>query len=250
MTMGNEKYLMPTPMLDYRHPQIQKIVDERGWKKLPPFDAIGEIYTFVRDEICFGYNRDDSISASAVLKDGYGQCNTKGTLLMALLRAVGIPSRIHGFTIFNELQKGAIPAYLMPLAPEKIIHSWVEVWWGEQWINLEGYIIDRDYLGQVQKTFGDQCDDFSGYGIATTCLKRPPVDWSGKDTYIQKEGIADDFGVFAQPDEFYQKYGINLTGIKRILFRYLLRHLLNWNVKRIRRKGLPGLSVKTMGSSS
>ncbi|OZG70742.1 transglutaminase [Hahella sp. CCB-MM4] len=249
MNLDDREYLIPTRMLDYQHPQMQKLVEGRGWRKLAPFDAIGAIYAFVRDEIRFGYNRDDSIPASAVLTDGYGQCNTKGTLLMALLRAVGIPARIHGFTIYNELQRGAIPNYLMPLAPERIIHSWVEVLLEKQWINLEGYIIDRDYLDQVQRTFADQCDEFSGYGVATTCLKRPQVDWSGKDTYIQKEGIADDYGVFAQPDEFYQKYGSNLSGLKRRLFRYLLRHLLNWNVDRIRRKGLPVRKTTSIGST-
>lgn len=48
-------------------------------------------YNFVRDEILFGYNADDTILASRVLAEGYGQCNTKGTLFMALLRGADIP---------------------------------------------------------------------------------------------------------------------------------------------------------------
>ena len=68
-------------------------------------------------EIAFGYNTDDMISASEVLKDGYGQCNTKGTLFMALLRAVGIRCRIHGFTIDKKLQKGAMTGIVYKLAP-------------------------------------------------------------------------------------------------------------------------------------
>ncbi len=39
------------------------------------------------------------------MKDGYGQCNTKGTLFMALFRSVDIPCRFHGFTIDKKLQK-------------------------------------------------------------------------------------------------------------------------------------------------
>ena len=38
---------------------------------------IREVYSFVRNEIKFGYNKGDDIIASEVLKDGYGQCNTK-----------------------------------------------------------------------------------------------------------------------------------------------------------------------------
>lgn len=60
---------------------------------------------------------------------------------MALLRAVSISNRVHGFTIHNELQRGAIPWYLFALAPERIVHSWVEVCLDGRWINLEGYIM-------------------------------------------------------------------------------------------------------------
>ncbi|MGF1755771.1 transglutaminase family protein [Vibrio makurazakiensis] len=234
----SKDYLQETPMLDFNHPYIQKLVEKEEWKKLSQYDAIGAIYDYVRDKVRFGYNKDDRLAASKVLKDGYGQCNTKGTLLMALLRAVGIATRFHGFTIYNELQRGAIPNYLFKIAPDRIIHSWVEVYHDGRWINLEGYILDNNYLKQVQNQFSEQSESFSGYGIATKCLSDPNIDWKGQDTYIQSEGIADDFGVFTQPESFYSVHGSNLSGIKKVLFRYVLRHLMNWNVNGIRTKGI------------
>ena len=231
------KYLTPTPMLDFRDQRLQNLIQQRGWRDLSRYDAIESIYTFVRDEIPFGYNADDRLPASAVLKDGYGQCNTKGTLLAALFRGVGIPARFHGFTIYNALQRGAIPEYLFVLAPERIIHSWVEIFFEERWINLEGFIVDRPYLERIQAAFGE-FERFSGYGIATRHLSSPPVDWQGEDTFIQREGIADDLGVYSDPDHFYRQYGSNLSGIKKLLFRYLIRHLMNVNVARIRRRGV------------
>ena len=78
--------LQETKMLDYSSPQILDLLRERRWNELDDFNKIKQIYNYVRDEIKFGYNIDDSVSASKVLKDGYGQCNTKGTLFMALLR--------------------------------------------------------------------------------------------------------------------------------------------------------------------
>jgi len=77
-------------MLDYNCNEIQLLVENRKWKEKDEFQKVLEIYNFVRDEIKFGYNFDDTLPASRVLKDGYGQCNTKGTLFMALLRAVDI----------------------------------------------------------------------------------------------------------------------------------------------------------------
>ena len=90
-------------MLDYSNSSIQELIKSRGWKEIEDFERIKSIYNFVRDEILFGYNMDDDIPASKVLSDGYGQCNTKGTLFMALLRACDIPCRVHGFTIDKKL---------------------------------------------------------------------------------------------------------------------------------------------------
>ncbi len=127
------KYLQETGMLNFSHSSIQRLIKERQWAKEDAFQKIQKIYNFVRDEIAFGYNTDDTIPASEVLSDGYGQCNTKGTLFMALLRAVGIPCRIHGFTIHKKLQKGAMTGLIYKLAPQSIIHSWVEIQYKEHW---------------------------------------------------------------------------------------------------------------------
>lgn len=234
--MQEEKYLQATPMLDYQTESIRSLVESRGWGALNLFDKIGSAYDFVRNEINFGYNRSDDLKASEVLNDGYGQCNTKGTLLMALLRSLGIPCRFHGFTIDNQLQKGAIPAYLIPLAPKYILHSWVEVYYEDKWVDLEGFILDQSYLSSVQKKESNRNGPFQGDAIATTCLTKPKVEWKGQSTYIQKEGIHDDFGVFDNPDAFYVKHGTNLSGIKRILYQVFFRHLMNWNVNRIRER--------------
>lgn len=232
--MQKEKYLLATPMLDFETQSIRTLVDDQNWGQLNSYDKIGSAYDYVRNEIKFGYNASDDLKASEVLEDGYGQCNTKGTLLMALLRSLGIPCRFHGFSIDNQLQKGAIPAYLMPLAPKYILHSWVEVYYQDKWMDLEGFILDQAYLASVQKRESNLEGPFKGYAIATTCLMKPEVQWKGKSTYIQKEGIHDDFGVFNNPDEFYLKHGTNLSGIKRLLYRIFFRHLMNWNVNRIR----------------
>ena len=234
--MKKEKYLLATPMLDLETESIRALVKERNWDRLNSFDKIGAAYDFVRNEIKFGYNSSDDLKASEVLKDGYGQCNTKGTLLMALLRILGIPCRFHGFTIDNQLQKGAIPGYLIPLAPKYILHSWVEVYYEGKWLDLEGFILDQTYLVSVQQKESNREGPFQGYAIATTCLMKPEVQWKGNSTYIQKEGIRDDFGVFDKPDEFYLKHGTNLSGIKRLLYRIFFRHLMNWNVNRIRER--------------
>lgn len=121
------KYLAETALLNFGSGSIQELVTTRGWSDLSLYGRIGAAYDFVRNEINFGYNSADDIPASEVLGDGYGQCNTKATLLMALLRALGVPCRLHGFTIHKGLQRGIVPELVYGIAPENILHSWVEV---------------------------------------------------------------------------------------------------------------------------
>lgn len=87
-------YLRETKILDYSSKQIQLLIEDRGWKNLPETERVKAIYNFVKDEILFGYNVDDGVKASRVLKDGYGQCNTKGTLFY------GVSSRL-GYSLSN-----------------------------------------------------------------------------------------------------------------------------------------------------
>ena len=180
-------------MLDYSSPDIEKLVLSRGWRDMPPFDRIRAIYDFVRDEILFGYNTDDSIPASKVLADGYGQCNTKGTLFMAVLRSCSVPCRVHGFTIDKKLQKGAM-------------------------------------TGFVYRTGA-----FCGFGVAVKDFSSPVIDFARNNTYIQSEGINQDFGVYDCPDDLLREHHQELSPLKAFAYRHLGRHLMNRNVKRIRK---------------
>ena len=229
-----DQYLKETKMLDFSNPSIQKLIDMKHWKEENKFDCLKDIYNFVRDDIAFGYNVDDRIPASKVLEDGYGQCNTKGTLFMALLRACKIPCRIHGFTIDKQLQKGAMSGVVYKNAPKNIFHSWVEVYFEDKWYELEGFILDRKYLSKLQKQFANCTGPFCGYGVAVKDLQHPIIDFDRNNTYIQSEGITQDFGVYNSPDELLKIHHQEILGIKAFAYRYLGRHLMNRNVKKIR----------------
>ena len=163
-----EKYLKETTMLDYSNENIHQLIQSRKWNQLDTFDCLREIYNYIRDEILFSYNVDDSIKASKVLSDGFGQCNTKGTLFMALLRACDIPCRVHGFTIDKELQKGAMTGLVYKNAPQNVFHSWVEVYFEDKWYELEAFILDKLYLEKLQKINSSCTGAFCGYGVAVT----------------------------------------------------------------------------------
>jgi len=230
-------YLSETPLLDYRASTIQALIAQRGWTQLSEKDRIGAAYDFVRNDVLFGYNADDALPASRVLADGYGQCNTKATLLMALLRVLEIPCRFHGFTIDKGLQRGIVPELVYPLAPRSIIHSWVEVLHEGNWLNLEGFILDEGVLTALQAAFPER-DTLCAYGAGTECLQKPDVAWAGQSTYIQNTGINRDFGVFDTPDAFYANHR-QLTGLRGLIYRHVIRHWMNRRVRRMREGIIP-----------
>ena len=209
---------------------------ERGWSELPEFERVRAIYDFVRDEILFGYNVDDSIPASRVLADGFGQCNTKGTLFMALLRLCGIPCRVHGFAIDKKLQEGAMTGVVYRRAPREILHSWVEVLLEGRWYELEGFILDKGYLESLQAARPECTGAFCGFGVAVRDFRHPVIDFDRNDTYIQSEGIVRDFGVYDCPDDLLEDHKQAMSAPKAFAFRNLGRHLMNRNVRKVRGK--------------
>ena len=227
-------YLKETKILNYSDSTIQDLIKNKNWLNLDTVQRVKSIYNFVRDDIAFGYNISDEISATEVLRDGYGQCNTKATLLMALLRATGIPNRIHGFTINKALQKGAISGIWYKLSPKNILHSWVEVYVNDEWYFLEGVILDKEYLSKLQAKNKECKTTFCGYGAYTDNFENPPVEWNLNNTFIQEKGINQDFGLFDTPDEFYAKHEQRLGAFKKFIFRKIVRHRMNKNVKKIR----------------
>ncbi len=231
-----EQYLQETRMLDYSNKSIQILIEKRGWKNLNEYERLKSIYNYVRDEILFGYNADDSIPASKVLADGYGQCNTKGTLFMALLRSCGIPCRVHGFTIDKKLQEGAMTGFVYRNAPKNVFHSWVEVFFEGKWYELEAFILDKTYLNKLQEK-NPGCDGaFCGYGVAVKDFRNPTIEFNRNNTYIQSEGINQDFGVYDSPDELLKEHHQEMSVLKAFAYKNLGRHLMNHNVKKIRNR--------------
>ena len=208
-----DKYLKETKMLNYSNANIQQLIRERRWKNINEFERLKSIYDFVRDEILFGYNIDDNVPASKVLADGYGQCNTKGTLFMAILRACNIPCRVHGFTIDKKLQKGAMTGIVYKNAPQNVFHSWVEVYFEDRWYELEAFILDKKYLQKLQEKNSDCKGAFCGYGVAVKDFKNLIIDFSEtSEDILRYEGVH----VFSE-DECSKKYQTEVTEMKKIM---------------------------------
>ena len=100
-------YLEPTDIIDSNSKPIiehaRGMVDETD----KPIERAVKLYYAVRDGIRYDpyypFYRPEHYRASSVLRDGRGYCVSKTSLLCALGRACGIPSRIGFATVRNHL---------------------------------------------------------------------------------------------------------------------------------------------------
>ncbi|MFP4287221.1 MAG: transglutaminase domain-containing protein [Candidatus Izemoplasmataceae bacterium] len=231
----SKTYLEETNLVNFNHESIQNLIHSSNWNGFNTYDKIDAIHHFVRDEIEFGYNHKDAMKASDVLAKRYGQCNTKSILLMALLRAVNIPCKIEAFYVKSDFQMELFPKLIRPLAPKRFLHTRVLVDYKNQWIPLEGFILDKPYIKSIQQMHITHQGKFYGYAIATPDLFNLSIDWQGKETKIQKDAITENLGIFDDPDRLFDHLQQKLSIPKMIIYRYIIRHMLNRRVKKIRK---------------
>jgi transglutaminase-like putative cysteine protease len=104
-----EVYLAPTYFIDFETPAVASTAQDLV-KDASEDDLAGRarcLFYFVRDHIPYkvlwGLPTRSYLRASSTLSRGYGFCIPKATLLAALGRAIGIPSRLHFADVINHL---------------------------------------------------------------------------------------------------------------------------------------------------
>jgi transglutaminase-like putative cysteine protease len=109
MNQIDKKYLMPTAIIDSDHKKIIEYAMDTtiGDGINDPTEKAVELYYAVRDNISYDpyypFYLPEHYRASNVLKSGRGFCVSKASVLCALGRACGIPSRIGFATVRNHL---------------------------------------------------------------------------------------------------------------------------------------------------
>jgi transglutaminase-like putative cysteine protease len=100
-------YLAPTDIIDSDSKPIIEYARGVVDKANNPLEQAVKLYYAVRDEIryypYYPFYRPEHYRASNVLRDGRGHCVPKTSLLCALSRACGIPSRVGFATVRNHI---------------------------------------------------------------------------------------------------------------------------------------------------
>jgi transglutaminase-like putative cysteine protease len=107
MARENHLYLSPTPVIDSDHPSIQDYARAMVQEIEDPVEMAVRLYFAVRDGIRYDpyspFYLPEHYRASYVLKRGRSFCVPKASLLCALGRACGIPSRVGLADVRNHL---------------------------------------------------------------------------------------------------------------------------------------------------
>jgi transglutaminase-like putative cysteine protease len=103
----NQEYLNPTAIIDSDHPAVIDYARMAVGESQEPLERAIKIYYAVRDGIRYDpycpFYLPEHYRASHILKVGRGYCVCKASLLCALGRSVGIPSRVGFATVRNHL---------------------------------------------------------------------------------------------------------------------------------------------------
>ncbi len=107
MKQEHSLYLAPTVIIDSNHELIQNRAAEIIGRSKDPVEIAAKLYLAVRDGIRYDpyspFYLPDHYRASYVLKRGRSFCVPKASLLSALARACGIPSRVGLADVRNHL---------------------------------------------------------------------------------------------------------------------------------------------------
>jgi transglutaminase-like putative cysteine protease len=107
MEKDSQRYLIPTSIIDSDHKSVRDYAMETIRGSTEPVEKAVKLYLTVRDNILYDpyspFYLPEHYRASYVLKRGRSFCVPKASLLCALGRASGIPSRIGFADVRNHL---------------------------------------------------------------------------------------------------------------------------------------------------
>ncbi len=103
----NPVYLKPTEIIDSEHPEVAAFAARAIGAARDPVERAVKIYYAVRDGILYDpyspFYLPKHYRASYILEKGRGYCVCKASLLCALGRACGVPSRVGFATVRSHL---------------------------------------------------------------------------------------------------------------------------------------------------
>jgi hypothetical protein len=216
-----DEYLSPAGIVDTDSPVVLETTGRIIHGAETPKEAIRMIFHFVRDDIKYG--RIDLYSkASDVIRRKMGNCTNKSVAMVAMLRAAGIPARLHYYSIKKEGVQSLLSPFALLFTPDVIpLNARTEVFLAGKWIILETELDPDLYRGLVRKNLMEPVD----------------IDWDGEaSTHAFDKYVVDDLGAYLSPEEPLDSMYASFDWLKRMLMPFAWWSSNRW-LERIRRAG-------------
>ncbi len=194
------QWLGNTPQLEWKHPRLRLLAVRLTQLSYRPHDKALALFRHVR-QMPFGCVGDGTgVPALTVLRLNRGDCHTKSTLLVALLRAIGLPARLRLVSLKPDFLQGIID-----LGQNPVEHCQVEVWLEDHWVRFDSHVMDPPLVEacRTQLTLEGRT---LGYGLHLDGA----VDWDGQTEALSPTVAADDrslpvrdWGCYDDPYSFY-----------------------------------------------
>jgi transglutaminase-like putative cysteine protease len=234
-----QRWLRDTPLLQYEHPKLRVLAKKLTQLKATPRERAVACFNHIRS-LPFGCIADSTGTSSlAVLRAGMGDCHTKGTLLVALLRSLAIPSRLRFVTLKPDFLHG-----ILDTGGEPIEHAYVEVLLEDCWLAVDSHVADVR-LAMAAKTRLAKERRALGYGMH----RAGSIGWDGRTSAFAQFSALDadslplhDWGAFDDPYQFYSTvpYVRGRLSLSSRLKWSLGAQLVNRRVRELRDDRRPG----------
>jgi hypothetical protein len=166
-----DDWLHSTPLLDLADPKLRLKARSLTQLTRSEREKALAIYAFVKRIPYAKRIKLHYPTAREVIEQRSGDGDDKATLLVALLRAVGIPSRIRYMEMKGVMLRGLVPSADPPDAARPLAEIWLD-----RWVRTDTYIFDAPYVAAAMghiKRQGWNC----GWGVHLDAQQL----WNGKD---------------------------------------------------------------------
>jgi transglutaminase-like putative cysteine protease len=217
----------PTRTIDRDHPRIvalTELVRRPGLPALPgpepgPLELIRRAHAHIAATVRPVYSVADTRPASAVLRLGRGSCSQRMSVLEAVARATGTPTRVRGLVVDGAFWHARFPR-LRLLVPRKVTLAWPEFRVGGEWLEISALFADGTEGGSEPGAA------FTNSGAETLfeAVARTRVTWlSGPACDAAVAGgacdlssyVLADLGLYDSRDELFATHGQALCGPAR-----------------------------------
>lgn len=133
-----QKYLAETYFINFSDDAIQHFISKNTKQADKQIEKIIKLYYAVRDDFWYhplrlSFTQTDWRASQQVTRN-YGHCIDKSNIMVACLRAIGVPARLHLAKVKNHIGVEKIVKKIG--ADELTPHAYLEAFMNDKWIKL------------------------------------------------------------------------------------------------------------------